>query len=168
MSADAVVALGQVAAVLLAAFAIIVTLRGVRDQLWVIVFTEYTKRYTETVRDLPSEARRPNGKFDFSQLGGSDRDRVYNAMRAYLNLCSEEFYLQKKGRIDRETWEIWKLGIRDTMRLPWLHDTWGEMREEYVYFDEFCRFMDECLARESSSEPVAPKSSGLAAMTNRR
>lgn len=59
MSADAIVALAQVAAVLLAAFAIIVTLRGVRDQLWVIVFTEYTKRYAETVSDLP---RRPAGR----------------------------------------------------------------------------------------------------------
>jgi len=155
MSADSVVAIGQVAAVLVAAFAIIVTLRGVRNQLWIIVFTEYTKRYSETVKDLPSEARRPNGKFDLSQLDGSDRDRVYNAMRSYLNLCSEEFYLHKKKRIDTETWEIWKLGIKDIMRLPWFRNTWDEIRGEYVYFDDFCRFMDECLG-DGSTAAVTP------------
>jgi hypothetical protein len=50
MSAEAVLALGQVVALLLAGFAIIVTLRGIRDQLWVVVFTEYTGRHAEIVR----------------------------------------------------------------------------------------------------------------------
>lgn len=149
MSADAIVALAQVAAVLLAAFAIIVTLRGVRDQLWVIVFTEYTKRYAETVSDLPSEARRPDGRFDLNQLSGPDRDRAYNAMRGYLNLCSEEFYLHKRGRIDDETWEIWTLGIKDTMRPPWCRKTWEEIRGEYVYLKGFNEFMDDCLEEKA-------------------
>jgi hypothetical protein len=151
MSADAIVALAQVAAVLVAAFAIIVTLRGVRNQLWVIVFTEYTKRYADIVRDLPAEARQPNSKFDLSQLSGADRDRAYNAMRGYLNLCSEEFHLHKKGRIDHETWEIWTLGIQDTMRPPWFRKTWEEIRGEYIYFKDFCQFMDECLGSPRSS-----------------
>jgi hypothetical protein len=146
MSAEAVLALGQVVAVLLAGFAIIVTLRGIRDQLWVVVFTEYTRRHAEIVKELPSESRRPGAKFELSQLAGPDRDRVYNTMRAYLNLCWEEYYLVEKGKIDKETWEIWKLGIRDTMQLPWFRSTWDEMRAEYSPFDEFCLFMDECLS----------------------
>lgn len=149
MSADAIVALAQVAAVLVAAFAIVVTLKGLRNQLWVVVFTEYTKRYADIVKDLPSEARRPNGQFDLTKLSGDDHERAYNAMRGYLNLCSEEFFLHKKGRIDDETWRIWTLGMEDTMRPPWFRKTWEEIKDEYVYLKGFNEFMDDCLEEKA-------------------
>jgi hypothetical protein len=31
-----------------------------------------------------------------------ERDRVLNAIRGYFNLCSEEFFVFKRGKIDRE------------------------------------------------------------------
>jgi hypothetical protein len=66
MSAEVLLALGQVLTVLLAGLAILVTLRGIRDQLWVVIFTEYTRRHGEIVKELPSESRRPGGNLDLN------------------------------------------------------------------------------------------------------
>jgi hypothetical protein len=130
------------AAVLATAALVVVTLRGIRDQLWMTTFAEYTRRYSEIMDVLPFEARRPGGSFTLNGLQAQERERVLGAMRKYLNLCSEEFYLHAKGRIDRDTWAIWKTGIRDTIRLPCFQGAWTLLRPEYDYFPAFCGFID--------------------------
>lgn len=124
---------------------LLMTMRGISDQLWLHTFAEYTRRYADVVRDLPSEGRRPGSAFDIEQLAPDERGRVLNAARAYLNLTSEEFFLHSRGRIDDETWSIWRTGIEETVRLPWLRTAWGELEAEYTYVPEFTRFMELCL-----------------------
>lgn len=147
MTTEQVIAVAKVGAVLLAGLAIFMTLRGLRAQLWLVTFAEYTRRYSEIVEDLPSDSRRPGGGFRLAELAPEQRGRVLNTVRAYLNLCSEEFYLQSRGKIDQETWGIWKSGIEDTVRLPWIQQSWEEMQAEYSYYPDFCRFMDDCVER---------------------
>ena len=128
------------------AAALLVTIHGMRSQLWLHTFSEYTRRYAEVVRDLPSESRRPGSSFDLHALPDDERDRVLNAARAYLNLTSEEFFLHSRGRIDDETWSIWRTGIEQTVRLPWLREAWVDLEPEYAYVPEFSRFLKNCLA----------------------
>jgi hypothetical protein len=128
-----------------AAAGLYVTMNGLRDQLWLQTFAEYTRRYADVVRDLPSESRRPGSAFDIARLAPDEREVVLNSARAYLNLTSEEYFLHSRGRIDDETWSIWRTGIEETVRLPWLRTAWRELEEEYTYVPEFCRFMDRCL-----------------------
>jgi hypothetical protein len=131
---------------MLAAAGVCVSLRGIRDQLWLQTFAEYTRRYAEIVRELPSESRRTDGSFELDELDPEDRGRVLNAARGYLNLTAEEYFLHKRGRIDDETWRIWKSGIAATMGLPWVRLAWVELEPEYQYFEEFCAFVTECMA----------------------
>ena len=135
-----------VATVVVAGVGLWITLRGIRDQLWLQTFQEYTRRYSEIVRDLPSDSRRPGSDFSLDNLDAEARGRVLNAARAYLNLTSEEFFLHRRGRIDDETWKIWKTGIVTTIRLPWLRVAWQELEVEYSYFEDYSRFVNECLA----------------------
>ena len=65
-----------------------------------------------------------------------------NAARAYLNLCSEEFYLHGRGKIDHETWGIWQDGMRETFGLPWIQQTWPTLRAEYESVPGFCDFLE--------------------------
>lgn len=139
----AVAALGGTAVTAAALYA---TIRGMRDQLWLHTFSEYTRRYAEVVRDLPSEGRRPNSSFDIQALSDAERDRVHNAARAYLNLTSEEFFLHSRGRIDDETWSIWCAGIEQTVRLPWFRGAWADLEPEYAYVPEFGGFVNRCLS----------------------
>src|SRR5690242_2133338 len=110
-----VVALASVAGVIVAITAVVSALRGVRAQLWLQTFSEYTRRYGEIVLELPSEARRPGGRFVFEDLDADEQGRVLNIARAYLNLCSEEYFLHSRGRIDDETWAIWRAGIIEVL-----------------------------------------------------
>jgi hypothetical protein len=135
-----------IATVLIAGFGLWLTMRGIRDQLWLQTFQEYTRRYSEIVRDLPSDSRRPGSGFTLDALDVEEHGRVLNAARAYLNLTSEEFFLHARGRIDDETWRIWKTGIIETVRLPWLQLAWHELEIEYAYFPEYCGFIGECLS----------------------
>jgi hypothetical protein len=142
MKPEYVIALANVAAVVVAVGAVFVALKGVRDELWLLTFAEFTKRYEAIMDGLPFEARHPGSDFDIDGLQSSERTRVLGIVRRYFNLCAEEFYLHRRGRIDRQTWEIWKTGIRDTVRLPGFKGAWDLLRTEYDYFPQFLRFMD--------------------------
>jgi hypothetical protein len=142
VTANQVIAIAEVAAVLIAGGGIYMTLRGLRDQLWLTTFSEYTRRYSEITKMLPAESRRPGGSFEIEALPEAERGHVLNAVREYLNLCSEEFYLHSRKRIDDDTWSIWKLGIAETVRLPWIRETWASVRSEYSYYPAFCEFLD--------------------------
>jgi hypothetical protein len=149
-----VVAIASVAGVIVAIAAVVVALRGVRDQLWLQTFAEYTRRYGEIVRELPSEARRPGARFVFDELAPKEQDRLLNIARAYLNLCSEEYFLHDRGRIDDETWEIWREGIVDVLRAPWIQTSWAMLEPEYR-FREFCSFLNECIDEAQTDETAS-------------
>jgi hypothetical protein len=153
---DEIIAIATVAGVLIALGALWVTLRGVRDQLWLHTFAEYTRRYGEIVRELPSEARRPGGKFVFEDLPPDEQGQVLNTARAYLNLCSEEFFLHARGRIDEETWAIWREGMERVLGAPWIRSTWTILKPEYLYSD-FCAFVETCLMPASEHTERASK-----------
>jgi hypothetical protein len=142
---NSVVAIATIAGVLVAAGALLVALRGVRYPLWLHTFSEYTRRYSDIVQGLPAESRQPGSDFSLKSLDPSERGRVLNAARGYLNLCSEEFYLHERGRIDDTTWAIWRQGMVTTLRLPWIQETWEELQPEYSYFDDFRVFIRGCI-----------------------
>jgi hypothetical protein len=142
MSADLMVAWATFLLVLATVVLVWVTLKGIREQLWLMTFSEYTRRYAEIMDVLPFEARRPGGHYDHAAISPAERDGALGAMRQYLNLCSEELYLHSRKRIDHNTWEIWTTGIRDTVRLPFFKFAWQVLRPEYDYYSDFSAFMD--------------------------
>jgi len=148
LTTDQILAVAQVAAVIVAAIAILVSLSGIRSQLWLTTFAEYTRRYSEIMEGLPFEARRPGGNFNLHALPAGERDHVLSVMRRYLNLCSEELYLRQRRQIDRATWEIWRTGMRDTRRLPCFAGVWPVLRSEYDYFPRFVSFVESLMAGE--------------------
>jgi hypothetical protein len=156
MSSELLIALAAALSAAAALITIFVLLKGVRDQLWIVTFAVYTGRYMDAMERLPSEARRPGGNFRLDSLPASDRQGALEGMRRYFNLCSEEFYLRSKRKIDRHTWDIWEAGIPDTIRLPCFRETWPELRVEYSFYEEFTSFIDSLAAREIKSS-VAPE-----------
>jgi hypothetical protein len=144
------VAAATFALVLVTALLALVTLKGIREQLWLMTFAEYTRRYSEIMDDLPFEARRPGGNFDLGALPVNERQRALGAMRRYLNLCSEELYLHQRRKVDDETWSIWVTGIRDTVRLPCFQHAWSLLRPEYDFYADFCSFMDDVAGKTAA------------------
>jgi hypothetical protein len=134
--------LAQLGAFAVGVAALAVTFRGIRDQLWLQTFTEYTKRYSSIMEGLPFEARKPGGRFDPEDLDDDSTSAYLSVMRNYLNLCSEELYLFEKKRIDAETWLIWTDGMSQVTEFPGFEFAWRRLRDEYVPYEGFVTFMD--------------------------
>lgn len=152
MSSTSIVVASGIATVLVAMVAVFVQIKGVRDQLWLHTFAEYTRRYSEITAKLPSESRHPGSSFSLATLPPDQRDEVINTARAYLNLCSEEFYLHNRRKIDHDTWDIWRAGMRTTLQLPWIQQTWPLLRPEYETVPGFCDFIGAASHRAPHSE----------------
>jgi hypothetical protein len=146
VSAEQWIAAGTVAAVVVAAIAIAVSMVHVRDQLRTFVFLEYTKRFNETMGRLPSAARKPGSPFHLASLPADDRLEVVAVFRDYFNMCSEEMWLKSAGRIDSGTWNIWREGMKDAARTPAFSEAWTELADEYRYYLKFRKFIDTLVA----------------------
>ena len=78
-------------------------LRSLNQQSRMQTFAEYTRRYQEIALNFPEDIHAG----DFS-LKGSRRLRQHNAhMRAYYDLCFEEWYLHRDRLIENEFWKVW-------------------------------------------------------------
>lgn len=75
------------------------------DKFFKELFNEFNNRYNQMNEDLNLIY---NGEFiQFSRSTKTEKSVIID----YLNLCSEEYYWFKKGRIDLKVWESWKEGI---------------------------------------------------------
>jgi hypothetical protein len=168
VSTEQWIASGSVAAVIVAAIAIVVSMILVRDQLRTIVFLEYTKRFNKIMRRLPVNARKPGSPYRLAALPEGDRMEVVAVFRDYFNMCSEEMWLKSAGRIDSGTWNIWCDGMKDAARTPAFPEAWSELADEYRYHPKFRNFMDvliRAVAKEQT--PLQPgASSGTSGPSN--
>ena len=154
MSAERLIALASIVAALASLVTIFVLLRGVRDQLRTFAFFVYTDRYSKIMARLPFGARQEGGHFQLDDLSDKDRADYLGVMRDYLNMCSEELWLNETRRIDKKTWEIWKRGIRDATRFPSFPDAWQTLQGEYEIYPEFRNLINGMLV-ESNEAPSA-------------
>jgi len=121
------------------------TLKEIKNQMWISIFSEYTKRYSEIIRELPNIASNPN----LSALNKSskqDTNKIMGLMRAYFDLCSEEYYLHRTGRIDSKTWSLWEKGLVYTVRLPTFVDAWKSIKRE-GYEKAFVDYIDRIIRK---------------------
>jgi hypothetical protein len=166
LTTNQIIAVAGVATFFLTAAAILVTLKGVRDQLWLQTFSEWTRRYLDYACKLPAAARNPDGSFSLDALDAQERDDLVDAVRMYVNLCSEEHYLHSRGNIDHKTWRIWTLGMEDAFRAAWFRATWLQLRHEYRAYEDFQTFFDqfEAAADKATDSVRQPPAAGVAAV----
>ncbi|MHA7128633.1 hypothetical protein [Algoriphagus namhaensis] len=75
------------------------------DKSFKELFNEFNKRFDNMNEDLNLIYNK-----NFLSFHGSSRTSE-SIIIDYLNLCAEEYYWFKKGRIDLKVWESWKKGI---------------------------------------------------------
>lgn len=132
-----------VASVTVAGLGVIIALKGVSDQLRLQTFISYTDRYAAVMARMPFEARTPRSGYSLDDVSPAERRAVLSIFRDYFNLCSEELWLADAGRIDKKTWSVWKLGIKQVAEFPSFGAAWTELRGEYLVYEDFHRFMDQ-------------------------
>jgi hypothetical protein len=110
-----------------------------RKQVRLQTFLEYTRRYQEIMLHLPEGINRR--AFRLNRLPKAVRDATLRYMRAYYDLCSEEFALNKMGQIHPEFWALWEEGIGQTASMPAFQQAWSIIVEDTIYDEEFSSFV---------------------------
>jgi hypothetical protein len=155
MTATQWIVIASIAAVVVSAIAIVAGLKGVRDQMRVTVFLEYTERYAKIMQNMPYAARDPGSGYRLAEQSEEERHRVLAVFREYLNLCSEEKWLRDRKRIDRPTWKIWEQGMLDVARFPPFSEAWSLLEPEYSAYGDFQLFIKRTLLSDDvSDQPV--------------
>lgn len=116
-------------------------LRALSQQVKLQHYSDYTKRYQEIALKFPEEVNRK----DFSLVGREDYDKTMRYMRAYFDLCFEEWDLNNKQLIEPTFWSVWKGGMAFALTKPAFQQAWSIIRRDSSFGAEFEAFVDQCI-----------------------
>ena len=112
------------------------TRKQAKEQYKFQFFAEYTKRYQNLILKMPDN-------LNTSSIYNKDVD-IY--MRLYFDLCSEEYYLHRKGVIDDFVWGLWTEGIQTAMKRPNYKNAW-KLLGGYYSDNSFKSFMSDLIRK---------------------
>ena len=118
-----------------------------KKQLIIQNFAEYTRRYQDLLLMFPEDINVPTFALD----GRSDRDKVMRVMRAYFDMCSEEYYLRSHDLIDFRVWQIWQEGMTFAIGKRAFSDAWSKIQKDSQYDSEFRGFVNARTAKSVES-----------------
>ena len=75
--------------------------------------------------------------FNLDQLSEQERNKTMKYLRAYFNLCSEEFDLWNSGLVEQKTWSIWQEEIRFSMSKNFYKKAWQVISSTVPYNEAY-------------------------------
>ena len=108
------------------------------NQLRLQNYSEYTRRYAEIVLKLPEDVNSSEFELD----GRKDYDSTMRLMRAFFDLCFEEWDLHNRNLIDDGDWNIWNSGISTAMDRPAFIQAWAKVTKTTRYGSKFDNFIN--------------------------
>ena len=106
------------------------------------IFTIYTQRYQNIVINFPIEIEQD----DFILDDHIANDRMLLVwIRAYFDLCSEEFQLHKDKLIDQHIWGLWDAGIQNSFQKPAFKDAWKKIQKNNYYNAIFANYIERLI-----------------------
>jgi hypothetical protein len=110
-------------------------------------YSEYTSRYQDILLNFPSNIGALS--FQLHKLKAADREKILVYMRAYFDLCYEEWDLHNRQLIDQKDWDVWKDGMSKTLVRPAFRESWQHFTSENSEFgDTFTKFVSDLHANE--------------------
>lgn len=132
---------------LISTFAALVAIAGLiyqshatRKQVKLQNFIEYTKRYQEIILNFPENINEQC--FSFGDLSPEVKDKTMRYMRAYCDLCFEEFTLHEKKFIDNDLWSIFRGGMEAAFSKSSFKQAWATIRTDTKFSSGFAAFVE--------------------------
>jgi hypothetical protein len=110
------------------------------QQLQIQQYADYTKRYQEIVIKFPENINQKD--FSYDKLSVEDYRCVMRNMRAYFDLSFEEWHLNQRALLHRETWRVWKGGMKTAMGKTAFSEAWKKIKEDTEFGESFESFID--------------------------
>ncbi len=121
------------------------SLRIQNEQIKHDFFAEYTKRYQEIILHFPENIN--ENKFSYEKLEKEVKDRTMRYMRVYFDLCSEEYFLHKKGVLDEDVWKEWQEGMISAFNKPAFKIAWKQVTQDSDFYKEFKDFVNSIIKK---------------------
>ena len=102
-------------------------------QLRLSLFEKYTARYQHIMEIMPEYVL--NG----DSLPGENDENAIRAIRLYIDLCSEEFYLHQHKYLDEIVWKEWKGGMKHMFSYPSVQSVFEDKYQKT--YKEFAAFI---------------------------
>jgi hypothetical protein len=67
-------------------------------------------------------------------------------MRAYVDLCYEEWHLYKKKLVTKRTWQVWDSGIRVAFSRAAFRYAWTNVSSTSFFERAFVQYIESCIA----------------------
>lgn len=139
MSLGTTIELGIMLGTIGSAYIIWRQLTALKNQIWISMYSDYTRRYAEIIAKFPENINEPS--FDIKP-GTPEFSGVMRAMRLYFDLCYEEHCLYYKyKKIDEELWLDWKEGIEYALSKKAFKNAWAIIHQDTKHSDSFDKFV---------------------------
>lgn len=112
------------------------------DQLFMQGFSEYTRRYQEIVLLFPEDINEQAYLIPDALV---ERGKIMRPMRAYFDLCYEEWLLHKEGLVRDGIWKIWRSGIVSAFSKPAFKQAWLILCKDTEFDKEFVDFVSSLI-----------------------
>ncbi len=132
-------------AALVAIIGLIYQSHSTRKQVKLQNFIEYTKRYQEIILNFPENINEEN--FSFEELDKTTKNKAMRYMRAYFDLCFEEYTLHDKKFIDNDLWSIWKGGMEFAFSKSAFQQAWKVIEKDTKFGEKFEAFVQSQFTR---------------------
>lgn len=127
--------------VFIAVYTLYLQSKATQQQLKLQNYIEYTKRYQEIVLNFPEDINRSD--FNIASLEQCKFDKTMRYMRAYYDLCFEEFDLYSKGFIDGDMWNTWDGGMKYAFSKTAFKQAWKQIEQDTRYNYAFNQMVKE-------------------------
>ncbi len=129
----------------------------------------FAKEYRELLTQIPVKAMLGD------EMSPEDLERHLQVFYHYFDLCNEQAFLARAGRIRARTWRFWREGIEDNLNRPAFRQAWEfiaprtpndftELRKLLSRRRKTAALQQE---RRASSDHVAAPSSAIASSRTR-
>ena len=105
-------------------------------------YLTYTQRYQDIVINLPIGVESSTYNLPSDD---DEKEKILRWLRAYFDLCSEQYHLNEKKLIDKKVWELWKGGMSDSLQKPAFQKSWISIQKNDYYHEEFANFIDSII-----------------------
>lgn len=84
---------------------------------------DLTKQYRDIIKNIPLEALLGEN------LDNATYTKTLNHFYHYIDLCCQQVFLRQNNRINKNTWENWRNGIKSNLSRPAFKKAWEEIKE---------------------------------------
>jgi len=119
------------------------------EQIKLNFFSEYIKEYREIILHFPENIN--ERAFSYESLDKEKQDNTMRYMRAYFDLCSEEFFLHKNKYIDDKVWKEWESGMTFAFNKPAFKMAWEIISKDSGFYQDFKEFVNSKMGSSDDS-----------------